>query len=99
MAQIQELAILLNMNEREAAEYIQTIGRVLADNFLKDIFADKMTMVNAITESVKFWDKRQKDMSMQLLTGRVGEKSYGQPKMKAFQDAALDCIYENLKAA
>jgi hypothetical protein len=96
---IQELAAVFNNNEREAAEYVQTIGSVLADNFLQDVFANKMTMDCAIKESVKLWDKKQKDMSMQLLTGRVGNSSYGQPKMEAFTSASLDYIYETLRAA
>lgn len=99
MTQIQEFAKSLNMSEREASEYVQTIGRVLADNFLEDVFANKITLEEALIESVRLWDKKQQDMSLQLLTGRVGENSYGQPKLRAFQDAALDCVYETLRAA
>jgi len=95
----QDLAKSFNMNEREFAEYIQTIGRTLADNFLKDVFENKMTMEEAIKQSVILWDKKQNDMAMQLLTGRVGESSYGMPKMKAFADMSLDCVYESLRAA
>lgn len=96
---MEEFAKLLNMNTKETAEYVRTIGRVLADNFLKDVFNNKMTMETAITESVRLWDKKQKDMSMQLLTGKVGENSYGMPKMKAFADISLDYVYESLRAA
>ena len=96
---MEEFAKSLNMSAKETAEYVRTIGRVLADNFLKDVFDNKMTMETAITESVKLWDKKQKDMSMQLLTGRVGENSYGIPKMKAFAVASIDCVYESLRAA
>ena len=94
MDNLQNFAKAINMNNREAKEYVDTIGRVLAENFLADVFADKMSMADAITESVKLWDKKLQDMSMQLLTGRVGENSYGMPKIKAFQDLALDTVYE-----
>lgn len=97
MTQIKNLADMLGMNERECAEYGQTIGRVLADNFLKDVFEGKMTMEDAITESVKLWDKKQNDMSMQLLSGGVGNASYGTPKMRVFSDASLDYVYNSLR--
>jgi len=93
----QELMQSFNMNEREFNEYNQTIVRVLTENFLKDVFGGKMTMSDAIKESVILWDKKQKDMTMQLLTGRVGDNSYGVPKMAAFADASLDFVYNALQ--
>ena len=94
---IQELAESLNMNERETQEYVDCIKHTLADNFLTKVYAGEMTMPEAITESVKMWDKKLQNMSLQLLSGRVGDTGYGMPKMKVFAEACLDTVYHTLR--
>ena len=52
MTQIKELAQSLNMNERELVEYIQSVGRVLNENFMRDVFDDWLNKV-AIEYGIK----------------------------------------------
>ena len=79
------------MSERELVEYVQSVGRVLNENFMRDVFDNKITLKEAITEAVKLWDKKQKEMSMQLMEGRRGAD-----KLKLFSNAIVDTIYEAL---
>lgn len=85
----QELAQSLNMSERELVEYVQSVGRVLNENFMRDVFDENITLKEAITEAVKLWDKKQKDISMQLMEGRRGAD-----KLKLFSNAMVDTVYE-----
>ncbi len=87
----QELAQSLNMNEKELADYVNTIGRVLCENFIKDVWNKKITLQEAFRKSVELWDKKHTDMCMQLMVGRRGAD-----KLKLFSDAILDDVYEGL---
>ena len=91
MTEIQELAQSFNMNERELVEYVQSVGRVLNENFMRDVFDEKITLKEAIIGAVKLWDKKQKHMSMQLMEGRRGAD-----KLKLFSNAIVDTVYEAL---
>ena len=91
MTNIETLSTAFNMNERELLEYITSINNVLNENYMRDVLESKMTFKEAFTLSVKLWDKKQKDMSMQLLEGRRGAD-----KMKLFSNALVDTVYEAL---
>tara|TARA_B100001939_G_C16444938_1_gene406422 strand:+ start:176 stop:466 length:291 start_codon:yes stop_codon:yes gene_type:complete len=88
-----ELAQALNLNSQEFELYIQGVGRALSENFLPKVVQGVMTIEEAIKNAVELWDRKQKDMSMQILSSPV-EGNGCTRKSNQLSDILFDEIYE-----
>ena len=93
--EIQELAQSLNLNEKELLEYVGSIGRVLNENFMRDVFEGKLTLKDAVTEAVKLWDKKHTDMCIQLMDSHIEGNGVAR-KINQLGDLLCDTVYEAL---
>ena len=89
----QEVAKILNMNEREITEYSNTLIRVMFENFKTQLASGELTVSDAINESILLWRKKVKYASDDLLSG-VYDGNGVSRKVNALADAWLDTIYD-----